>query len=171
MSFPFLQERTRGPAELNSNSFHNSTMQYLRRRASIAWSESSLPSYAYSFDVTVNGNPPYVAATHFQEVAFVFDNTLGVGYADPKPFANTTDAFSALAKAMSYSWVNFIVGLDPNGADSPLGVEWPVYNATEGGGVGKAVVFDVNGSYVEWDSFREEGMGWMRRNSLNLFGN
>lgn len=149
--------------------FGDFTMQYLRRRASIAWSDASLPSYAYMFDVTVNGMPNYIGATHFQEVAFVFDNTQGLGYdAQPNPFANTTDAFPQLAKAMSNAWVRFVVGLDPNG--DGLGVEWPVYDAAEGGGVGKIVVFDVNGTYVDWDSFREEGNGWMRKNSLELFG-
>lgn len=153
----------------------NSVMQYLRRRANIAWSSHGLPSYSYRFDVTVNGIPDYVAATHFQEVAFVFDNTLGVGYvASPDPFANTTAAFPALAKTMSSAWVNFVVGLDPNGAQG-LGIPgvdaWPVYNATEGGGVGKNIVFDVNGSYTEWDNYRGEGIQWMIDNSLDLFGN
>lgn len=44
------------------------TFHYARRRASIAWSDADLPSYTYRFDVTVNGVPDYVAATHFQEV-------------------------------------------------------------------------------------------------------
>lgn len=30
-------------------------MQYLRRRANLAWSEAGLPSYSYVFDVVVNG--------------------------------------------------------------------------------------------------------------------
>lgn len=148
-------------------------MQYLRRRASIAWSNAGLPSYSYRFDVTVNGVADYIAATHFQEVAFVFDNTLGTGYAT-NPFANTTAAFPALAKTMSTAWVNFVVGLDPNGAQG-LGISdvdaWPVYNASEGGGVGKNIVFDVNGSYTEWDNYRAEGIQWMIDNSLSLFGN
>ncbi|KAF3769293.1 alpha/beta-hydrolase [Cryphonectria parasitica EP155] len=148
---------------------------YLRRRASIAWFNAGLPSWAYRFDVTVNGVPDYVAATHFQEVAFVFDNTLGVGYdAAPDPFANTTAAFPALAKAMSNAWVNFITGLDPNGAAATAAATddtWPQYNATSGGGVGQSIVFSVNGSYIEWDDYRAEGINWMIQNSLPLFGN
>lgn len=150
-------------------------MQYLRRRANIAWSAAGLPSYSYVFDVTVNGVPDYVGATHFQEVAFVFDNVLGVGYdAAPDPFANTTAAFPALAKTMSTAWVNFVVGLEPNGAQG-LGIPgvdaWPVYNASAGGGAGRNIVFSVNGSYTEWDSYRAEGIEWMRANSLAVFGN
>lgn len=148
-------------------------MQYLRRRANIAWSNAGLPSYSYVFDVTVNGIPDFIAATHFQEVAFVFDNTLGLGYAQ-NPFANESDAFPALAKTMSNAWVNFVVGLDPNGAKG-LGIAgvdaWPVYNASEGGGVGKNIVFSINGSFTERDNYRAEGIEWMIENSLPLFGN
>lgn len=148
-------------------------MHYLRRRANIAWFNAGLPSYAFVFDVTVNGVPDYVGATHFQEVAFVFDNTLGTGYAT-NPFGNVGNqsaAFVALAKQMSDAWVNFIVNLDPNGAGITGVDEWPVYNVTEGGGVGKNIHFQVNESFVEWDAWRAEGMEWMRVNSLNLFGN
>lgn len=147
-------------------------MHYTRRRANIAWSKAGLPSYGYSFDVVVNGMPGSTAATHFQEVAFVFDNTDGLGYAT-NPFANTTAAFPALAKTMSTAWVNFVTGLDPNGPNG-LGITgleaWPVYNASAGGGVGKELIFDVNGSYAAWDNYRAEGIQWMIDNSLSLFG-
>lgn len=146
-------------------------MHYLRRRANIAWSDAGLPSYAYVFDVTVNGIPDYVAATHFQEVAFVFDNTMGDGYATNPFGGNQTAAFVALAKQMSTAWVNFFVGLDPNG-DGINGLPtWPVYDAAEGGGVGKYIHFAADQSTIEWDAWRAEGMEWMRENSLNLFGN
>lgn len=148
-------------------------MHYLRRRANIAWSNHGLPSYAFVFDVTVNGIPDYIAATHFQEVAFVFDNVNGDGYATNPFGGDQAAALVALAKQMSYAWVNFFVSLDPNGADAGIaGVDsWPVYDATEGGGVGKSVRFAINESFVEWDAWRAEGMEWMRINSLNLFGN
>lgn len=155
-------------------------MHYLRRRANLAWSQAGLPSYSFRFDVTVNGVPPYIAATHFQEVAFVFDNTLGVGYAtNPFGGSNTSAAAAAapaLAKTMSNAWVNFFTGLDPNG-DQGLGIAgldaWPVYNASAGGGVGENVVFAAagTGSYAERDNYRAEGINWLIDNSLALFGN
>lgn len=115
----------------------------------------------------------YVGSTHFQEVAFVFDNANGEGYTT-NPFGNQTAAYSALAKSMSNAWVNFIVGLDPNGATG-IGIEgvssWPVYNATDGGGMGKTIVFDTNGTSVVVDSYRAEGIHWMIENSLAVFGN
>jgi hypothetical protein len=111
-------------------------------------------------------------------VAYVFDNTAGVGYA-VDPFANeTSPAYAALAKTMSTAWVNFVTGLDPNGAAPGGGLglaggsPWPSYNATSGGGVGRGVVWSVNGtgSYVEPDSFRAAGIHWMIDNCLAVFG-
>lgn len=150
-------------------------MQYLRRRASLIWSNAGLPSYSYVFDVTVNGLSDYIGATHFQEVAFVFNNTLALGYnAQPDPFEGEPASYYTLAKTMSTAWVNFFVSLDPNGASglNITGVpSWPVYNASAGGGVGYNIVWNVNGSYLERDTFRAEGMQWMIDNSLTLFGN
>ncbi|KAK6208193.1 hypothetical protein LQW54_006974 [Pestalotiopsis sp. IQ-011] len=159
-----LQSR-RINALAGDTSFH-----YLRRRANIAWSDAGVPSYSYRFDVTVNGVTPNVSATHFQEVAFVFYNLNGDGYA-VNPFGNTTQAFKDVALAMSSAWVNFFVGLDPNGA--AVSPAWPAYNTSSGGGVGQNIVWSVkgNGSYVEWDDYRAEGMKYLADNALELFGN
>ncbi|KUI60386.1 Lipase 4 [Cytospora mali] len=152
--------------------FGDFSMQYLRRRANIAWSNAGLKSYSYVFDVVVSGLEYYQGATHFQEVAFVFHNINGDGYA-VNPFANQSAAYPALSKTMSTAWVNFVVGLDPNGAG--LGIEgvdaWPVYDPAEGGGVGKTIEFKTNGSSVVWDSYRAEAINWLIENSLSIFGN
>ncbi|KAH8201568.1 hypothetical protein TruAng_004260 [Truncatella angustata] len=143
---------------------------YARRRASIAWSNAGLASYTYRFDVTVNGIPVSTAATHFQEVAFVFYNLNGEGYAT-NPFTNTTQAYKDLALTISSAWINFFVSLDPNSeAVSPA---WPIYNTTSSSGVGKEVVWSVKdgGSYVEFDDYRAEGMKYLSDNALTLFGN
>lgn len=106
------------------------------------------------------------------QVAFVFHNLAGDGYG-VNPFANVTAAYPALAKTMSLAWVNFVTSLNPNGAkglDLPHGANWPAYNIADGGGVGRNVVWDVNGSYVEWDAWRTEGINWMVKNSLAVFG-
>ena len=141
-----------------------------RRASNIAWSNFNVPSYAYRFDVVVNGVPDIIGATHFQEVAFVFNNTQGQGYATD-PFANTTRAFDKLAIQMSRSWVGFITELDPN-RNGLRGVnEWPVYNATVGGGAGLDFVFTINGSsYAEPDTFRGEGIAFISENALSVYG-
>lgn len=79
-------------------------------------------------------------------------------------------AYPALAKTISSAWINFVTGLDPNGRDGLDGPVWPVYNTTDGGGIGKEIVFDVGGSYVELDSWHAEGMNWMIENALPVFG-
>lgn len=117
----------------------------------------------------------YIGATHFAEVMFVFDNVQAVGYdSTTVPIADEPAEYAALAKGISNAWVNFVAGLDPNGAGLEIaGVAgaWPVYNAAEGGGVGRNVFLDTNGSSVAWDSYRAEGINWMIENSLPVFGN
>lgn len=105
---------------------------------------------------------------------FVFDNVLATGYdSTTVPIADEPAVYAALAKGISNAWVNFVTGLDPNGAGLEIDgvVAWPVYNATEGGGVGRNVFLDTNGSSIIWDSYRAEGINWMIENSLAVFGN
>ncbi|POS69442.1 carboxylesterase [Diaporthe helianthi] len=154
--------------------FGDFMFQYLRRRANIAWSNAGLPSYSYEFNVVSAGVPNYIGATHFAEVMFVFDNVNAVGYdATTVKIAEEGCVYEALAKGISNAWVNFVTGLDPNGAGLEIDgiADWPIYNATEGGGVGKTVLLDTNRSSVAWDSYRAEGINWMIENSLAVFGN
>ncbi|CAJ2513282.1 Uu.00g014010.m01.CDS01 [Anthostomella pinea] len=153
-------------------------MQYLRRASNVAWSAAGVPSWAYRFDVTVGGVPASVSATHFQEVAFVFHNLAGDGYAT-NPFAGMPASYRALSETMSTAWVNFVTGLDPNGGGAAGGggmiaPEWPVYNTTDGGGVGREIVWkadeDGEASFVEMDDFRAAGMAWLAEHSLDVWG-
>lgn len=147
-------------------------MQFSRRRASLAFAKQGIPSWSFRFDVVLPGLPGFIGATHFQEVAFVFDNIRGDGYA-ANPFANNTQVLVALAKTMSTAWINFITGQDPNGHKGlglPGGATWPAYNTTVGGGVGQNIVWTDKGSYVEMDSWRAEGINYLIQNSLPVFG-
>jgi carboxylesterase type B len=149
-----------------------------RRGANHAWAHHGVPSYSYRFDVTVTGIPPYVGATHFQEVAFVFNNTRGEGYA-VNPFGNLTAeqtlAFEELAVYMSRSWVSFIVHEgDPNRHGLSGKAHWPVYD-TRNGGLGKNIVWSAKGNgtglgSVEVDEYRIEGMEFIIENSLEVYG-
>ncbi|KAI1485215.1 Alpha/Beta hydrolase protein [Biscogniauxia mediterranea] len=143
-------------------------MHAMRRLANAAWSKAGLPSWAYRFDVTVNGVPAYTAATHFQEVAFVFYNLNGDGYAE-NPFANEPDSYKELALTMSTAWINFFTTLNPNG-DAASPAWWPQYDTAVGGGVGQHMVWSANGSYAEMDDFRAEGINWIVEHALDIFG-
>lgn len=90
-------------------------MHACRRLSSQTWAKANVPSYAYHFNVLVNGFTSIQGSAHFQEVAFVFDNVDGLGYyTTPNPFANEPHSFPALATLMSRSWVSFVHDLDPN---------------------------------------------------------
>ena len=85
-----------------------------RRYANAAWTNHSVPSYAYRFNVVPNGATIYQGVTHYVEVAFVYDNMLGLGDF-PNEFTGKPPNYDAVASLMSKSWASFISDLDPNG--------------------------------------------------------
>ncbi|KAF2191527.1 alpha/beta-hydrolase [Zopfia rhizophila CBS 207.26] len=130
------------------------TMIAPRRKTCQTWASNSLSAYCYRFNTVPNGIPPEIGATHFQEVAFVFNNKLGVGYGYPgvsqKPFEGMPVSYLQLADMMSGAWVSFV-------ADGKPGEYWPVYEE----GVGQNWVFDANVTglgYAEKDDWRKEGI-------------
>lgn len=105
----------------------------------------------------------------------MFCNLDGVGYAR-NPFEGAPQSYKTLAKVISNTWVRFFVTMNPSGGKSTgrpdqRPVQWPVYDAKSGGGVGKNLVWDAEKvSYTEWDDFRAEGINWMIENSLSALG-
>ena len=66
----------------------------------------------------MNGIPWFAGAVHFQEVAFVFYNTMGYGYPqnlNPNPMGGVErPKYLALSKQMARMWISFINFGDPN---------------------------------------------------------
>jgi carboxylesterase type B len=66
----------------------------------------------------VNGIPWTYGAVHFQEVAFAFYNTMGLGYPqnlNPNPLGGPNkEEYDNLARLMSRMWVSFVNFGDPN---------------------------------------------------------
>lgn len=103
-------------------------MHAARRLAAQSWAKwasnsSAAATYTYHFNVVVNGATAEEGAGHFREVAFVFDDTSGLGYNNSvavDPFGGEDEVYSAtlkeLAGRMSRMWVGFITELDPNSA-------------------------------------------------------
>jgi triacylglycerol lipase len=92
-------------------------MHASRRLTNQAWAAQNITSYAYLFNVLVNGMPNTSGSTHFQEVAFMLDNTNGLGYPQnnlPNPFGGKPQSYLELARLMTRMWASFIYSGDPN---------------------------------------------------------
>jgi len=114
-----------------------------------------------------------IAVTHFQEVAFVFYNTLGVGYPPQNldPFQGRGEQYFELAKFMDSSWVSFVADLDPNswrvgGGWNGSEAMWPKYSVESP----MNIVFDANvSSYAEIDTWRAEGIKLINENNAGVY--
>ncbi|KAG9856319.1 carboxylesterase family protein, partial [Aureobasidium melanogenum] len=89
-----------------------------RRLTAHWWARHGATSYTYIFNALVNGLPYFAGAVHFQEVAFVFYNTEGLGYpqnGNPNPLGGPArESLVTLAKQMCRMWVSFVNYGDPN---------------------------------------------------------
>ncbi|KAK7914167.1 hypothetical protein PG985_011870 [Apiospora marii] len=138
-----------------------------RRAWAAAWAAAGLPAYTYGFNVLSTGIPPISGSTHFQEVAYVFDNTAGLGYDTPvavDPFGGKPEAYFRLADLMSRMWVSFVTTLDPNhhATAGSEGLAWPEYKS-EGA---QNLVFDANVTtlaYEQADDYRKEQFEYLQK--------
>lgn len=138
-----------------------------RRVWAQAWAAAGLPTYTYGFNVLSTGIQPIVGSTHFQEVAFVFDNTQGLGYdtvVAVNPFGGKPEPYFQLADMMSRMWVSFVTTLEPNHHETPSHEEvvWPAYQV-EGA---QNIVFDANVTtlgYAQEDHYRKEQFEYFQK--------
>lgn len=137
-----------------------------RRLTCQTWAAAGLDAYCYRFNGYPDGLTAYTGVTHFQEIGFVFDNIMGVGYdVSPNPFANRSAAYPALAQLMSNSWASFIATGNPNmWRETNTNISlWPVYNTANP----MNMVWESNiTSHTEVDDFRAQGIATI--NSLNI---
>lgn len=97
-----------------------------KRYGARMWALHNVPVYSYRFDIVPNGiSPEILGVCHFQDVAFTFQNTLGVGYEIP-PVASTDKhvekKYRDASILMSRMWLNFVNTLSPNGHRSKFTV-------------------------------------------------
>ncbi|KAJ5214782.1 Carboxylesterase type B active site protein [Penicillium cf. viridicatum] len=149
-------------AQFGREASYTGDMMFIGTRRSTAeiWSNFSVPVYSYRFDtIPANILPDVYGVSHFSEVAFVFRNTLGLGY-DSNPFdvqpPKKRTAYEEMADLMCRMWLSFANQQTPNAhGDISFDVEWPVYTAKKP----VNLVFNaVNGSHLEPDDFRSEGI-------------
>ncbi|CZR69899.1 related to cholinesterase [Phialocephala subalpina] len=133
-----------------------------RRLTVETWAAANISAYSYRFNAIPTGVSWPIEVTHFQEVAFVFNNLNGLGYA-VNPFENKTESYTKLSELMSKSWASFVYDLDPNGwtgrdASVPA---WPAYSIENP----QNIVWDANvTSFTEPDTFRAEGIKLLNEN-------
>lgn len=147
-------------------------MHAARRLAARAWAAHNVSAYTYHFNVRVNGATAYEKSGHYREVAFVFNDVLGLGYDNSvavNPFEDEPETFFELADRMSRMWVSFVTMLDPNHhSSSGAGIEWPKYSLEDP----QNMVFDVNVTnlaYTEPDTYRAEGIDFLIENLDGVF--
>ncbi|RHZ45901.1 carboxylesterase/lipase family protein [Aspergillus thermomutatus] len=134
------------------------TMHANRRRQCEAWTETSTPAYCYRFNVHAADVPLLMGATHFEEVAFVFNNIEGLGYHYGKPFAGTPESYKQLSKLMTSMWASFIHDLDPNSGIQNSSVHWYPYGRNQP----VDMLFDANvTSHMERDTWRKKGIDYI----------
>ncbi|EME83367.1 uncharacterized protein MYCFIDRAFT_59107 [Pseudocercospora fijiensis CIRAD86] len=141
-----------------------------RRLASQLLAQGGIDVYSYRFNVLVNGFLSIQGAAHFQEVAFTFYNTEGLGYpqnGNPNPLGGENrEQYLALAKQMTRMWISFVNFGDPN-RHGLVGDEfeyWPKYAGDGVDEVGKNFVFEQNvTSHAEDDLYRAEGIEYIGR--------
>ena len=149
-----------------------------RRLTNQQYARYNTTSYAYRFNTIPYPLDNIIGVTHFQEVAFVFNNINGLGYAE-NPFQGKPPSYYTLSKLMSCMWVSFIHDGNPNNHGQIDVPEWPEYRNGNGGeavsgfgGYGKTFVFQANGtgSYVEDDNYRAQGIAAMNSMWGSQFG-
>ncbi|GAA5939264.1 uncharacterized protein JCM15063_004470 [Sporobolomyces koalae] len=109
------------------------------------------PVYSYRFDTVPQNATINIGTSHFQEVAYVFSNPLKT----QNPLGNRPGDVE-LASLMTSQWISFIHDLDPNKNGVEGSVEWPNYQQSP-----ENIVFRRNGSWIEPDTYRKEGIAYI----------
>ncbi|KAH8881217.1 carboxylesterase [Thozetella sp. PMI_491] len=132
-----------------------------RRRVAEQFTAAGAPVYSYRFDTLGYGQNPNYGVGHFQNVAFSFQNISG----DLGPLPQYA-SYKVLSENIGRAYISFVNDHDPNtsrGTGSTLPV-WPRYDL----GGPKNIVLDANGSYIEDDTYRREGMEFMNSVAADL---
>ncbi|KAF7595513.1 hypothetical protein BBP40_005849 [Aspergillus hancockii] len=125
-----------------------------RRYSTQMWAEHGVPVYSYRFNVVPNGiSPQVLGAAHFQEVAFVFGNSDGVGYT-LNPLSSSVPQIESQLRNVSHlmarMWLSFATTLSPNNHQlTNVNVQWPIYQDSEAN-----LVFSLWNTTVELDTWR-----------------
>jgi carboxylesterase type B len=134
-----------------------------------AYSSNNITACNYRFNVQPAGLSDVIGVTHYQEVALVFDNISGDGYATNPSNGSLIDRpmYVNVATLMSRMWASFVNDLDPNNHGLTGYPVWPKYDVA-GTGVGENMVFDANATkFVEKNDWRLPQMAFLAKKALS----
>ncbi|KAI7016238.1 hypothetical protein KC355_g4057, partial [Hortaea werneckii] len=124
--------------------------------------------FSYRFDTPLWNDTPPIGAQHFDNVVFSFQNISGA--LGPLPeFEN----YRELSRGIGRAYASFVWEGQPNGALGVTGGDdgnvtglplWPRYELESP----KNIVLNANGSWVEADTWREEGIAFINSISREL---
>ena len=122
--------------------------------------------YSYRFDTpywNASAIQTPVAVYHFVNVVFSFQNISGA--LGPLP---EYQSYKDLSLSIGKAYANFVGTHDPNGANNdsnPTALpDWPAYTLEQP----TNMVLNANGSFIEADKFRDEGIAFINSISLEL---
>ncbi|KAE8418083.1 Alpha/Beta hydrolase protein [Aspergillus pseudocaelatus] len=142
-----------------------------KRYSTQMWAAYGIPVYSYLFAAVPNSlSPRVLGAAHFQEVAFVFRNSDGVGFTSPplRSFDSQTERrLQDISQKMTRIWLSFVGTLSPNNHQCRLlycfsqsgcslqvvpnfKTQWPVYQNRSAANL----VFRLASTTVEPDTWR-----------------
>ncbi|KAK3079973.1 hypothetical protein LTS18_003467 [Coniosporium uncinatum] len=122
-----------------------------RRKMCEQYVRANQTVYSYRFDNPAFDGSALDGAKHFVNVAYSFQNVSGLLGPSPQ-----YDAHRELSRGIGLAYIAFVNGLDPNTAGSGL-PRWPAYTIEEP----RNLVLNSNGSFVEDDTFRKEGIDFL----------
>ncbi|KAK6072615.1 carboxylesterase [Seiridium cupressi] len=166
------EEGTYGSQWKRVAAFFGDMVEHMPRRTAVsAFAKNNVTAYSYRFHVIPAGLSAAIGVTHYQEVAWVFNNIDGAGYAT-NPFNGSLinrPAYVEVSTLMSRMWASFATDLDPNNHGLTGYPAWPKYILSDEG-VGDNFVFDANvTSYVERDDYRVPGIAFIGTNIKERF--
>ena len=129
-----------------------------RRKTCEEFARSGEGVWSYRFDTPTWNASVWTGVPHFVNVVFSFQNVSGA--LGPVP---EFESYRALARGIGGAYVNFVNGGDPNavggdGTGDGGGVlpAWPKWSEEK-----VNMVLNANGSFVEEDDFRSEGIDFI----------
>ncbi|KAI9049954.1 hypothetical protein LZ554_006101 [Drepanopeziza brunnea f. sp. 'monogermtubi'] len=159
-------------AQFNRASRWNGDAQFVagRRYTCELWAQHGIPCYSYRFNAIPAGvDPLSKGATHFGEVAFVFNNVLGTGMVSssfPVEPASRALSYRALGELMSRMWMSFAATHSPNNHKlSSFNATWPMYSLDAPANI----VFEGSTtSFIEKDDYRSEALKFIIDSALDF---